>query len=111
MTFPKKIFGVSVIRFALQKNCSRRYSSSFTRTPTKEFNAKKNVRCASTRKETERKTENQAERLVSKRCGKCVVNVGGRSGRMIFISITATSDDGRSQRRRRKSDGDEVLGR
>ena len=33
--------------------------------------AKANGRCTSTRKETERMTENQVERLVKKRYGKC----------------------------------------
>ena len=38
----------------------------------------KNVRCTSTRKETERKTEHQVERLGY--YGKCGVKGGGRTG-------------------------------
>ena len=40
--------------------------------------AKKNVRCTSTRKEMERKTENQVERLVI--YGKCGVKGGEGTG-------------------------------
>ena len=42
--------------------------------------AKKNVRCSSNRKETKREAENQVEKLVEKRRGKCGVNGGGRIG-------------------------------
>ena len=41
---------------------------------------KKNVRCTSTRKEIESKTENQVERLVEKIYGKCRVKGGGYTG-------------------------------
>ena len=41
---------------------------------------KENIRCTNTRKEMERKTENQVDRLVYKKRWKCGVKGEGRTG-------------------------------